>query len=64
MSLVAKYRKFLVAVVGAASEALTLGLVHGTVAHWVTIGIGIATALGIYAVPNAPSTPIVPLPPS
>jgi hypothetical protein len=43
-------------VVGAAGEAVTLGLVHGSAAKWVAIGIGAATAVGAtIAVYNAPA---------
>lgn len=39
---------FITAAVGAAGEAITLSLVHGDAAKWVTIGIGAATAVGAY----------------
>lgn len=44
--------KFLTAVIGAAGEAVNVGLVHGTAAHWVTIGIAVVTAIAVYLVPN------------
>jgi hypothetical protein len=44
--------KFITALVGAASLAVTQGLIEGTAAKWVAIIIGVATALGVYVVPN------------
>lgn len=49
--------KFLTAVIGVAGEVITLGLAHGSAAHWVTVGIGVATALAVYLVPNQQVTP-------
>jgi len=49
----AKYAaKFITAVVGAAALAVTQGLISGTAAKWVAIGIGVLTAAGVYVVPN------------
>lgn len=48
-----KIRKALVAVLGAAAEAVTLNLLPTNVARWVGIAIAAATALGVYGVPNA-----------
>ena len=49
-----RYRKCIAALVGA--TAITLPLISGgvTAAEWATILTAYATALGIYAVPNAP----------
>jgi len=53
-ALVTRYRKCIAALVGA--TAITLPLISGgvTAAEWATILTAYATALGIYAVPNAP----------
>ena len=53
----AKVRKAVVAVVG---MALTVGLglgLTGTAGAILTAVAGLATALGVYRVPNAPATP-------
>jgi hypothetical protein len=50
-------RKFVVAVIGAASLAVSQGLIEGTAAKWVAIGIAVATAAGVYLVPNTPAAP-------
>jgi hypothetical protein len=55
-------RKFLVALAGAASLAITQGLISGTAAQWTAIGIGLATAAGVYLVPNRPAPPATPEP--
>lgn len=48
----ARYRKAAVAVIAAAAET---GLaIWGPSNHWVAVGIAIATALGVYGVPNKP----------
>jgi hypothetical protein len=51
-------RKFITALVGAAGIIITQGLIEGTAAKWVAIGIALATALGVGIIPNgsAPST--------
>ena len=49
----ATVRKALVAVVAVAGEALTLGLLHGTVQNIAQLVIAAAGAIGVYAVPNA-----------
>lgn len=54
------------AAIGAAAEAITLSLVHGDAAKWVTIGIGAATAISSYLTvylapsPPPPAVPAVP----
>lgn len=45
-------RKFITAVVGVIAIALTQGLIEGTAAKWAGTIVGIATALGVYIVPN------------
>lgn len=63
----ATIRKFLVAAIGAALEAVNAGLVPAAYAHWVAVVVAVATALGVYAVPNstpapakaAPAAPVV-----
>jgi hypothetical protein len=49
----AEIAKFITSVIGAASIAVTQGLIAGTAAKWVAVIIGVATALGVYVVPNA-----------
>lgn len=50
-------RKAVTALVGAAGEAVTLGLVTATWGKWLAVGIAFATALGVYVVPNATPAP-------
>ena len=50
-------RKALVALVAAAGELTALGVLHGTAQHYVTVAIAVLTAVGVYAVPNAPAKP-------
>jgi hypothetical protein len=45
-------RKGLTAVAGAGGEALALGLLHGAAERWTTFAVGVATAIGVYVVPN------------
>jgi hypothetical protein len=45
-------KKFLVALLGLAAMAVTQGLISGTAAEWVAIGVAGATAAGVYIVPN------------
>ena len=44
--------KFLVALAGAATQVITLGLVAGTAAQWTGLGVGLLTAAAVYLVPN------------
>ena len=56
-------RKFIVAAIGMAAEIVNAGLVHGTAAHYAAMAVAVATAIGVYVVPNGgsqasqPSTP-------
>ena len=50
---VAEIRKFLVAAIGVAAEAVSSGLLSGTAAHVASAVIAVATAAGVYVVPNA-----------
>lgn len=51
----AMVRKFVVAVLGAIAIALTQGLIEGTAAKWAAAVIAVATAAGVYVVPNTPA---------
>lgn len=44
--------KYLTALLGAAALAVTQGLIEGTAAKWVAVIISVATAAGVYVVPN------------
>lgn len=62
----AEARKAIVAICGVAAMALNQGFVHGTVAKWISIGLAVATAFGVYMVPNKQKSvpaPIDPPPP-
>lgn len=48
-------RKLLVAAVGVIAFYLSHGLLHGTAATVATYIIGIATVVGVWAVPNDPA---------
>lgn len=48
----AKIAKYLTALLGAAALAVSQGLIEGTAAKWVAVIIGVATAMGVYVVPN------------
>ena len=50
----ASYRKGIVAAVGLVAQALAAGLLTGTAATWAQVLLAIATALGVYGVPNEP----------
>lgn len=47
-----KARKFAVAVIGAAGTIVATGLVPADIVIWINAGIGLLTALGVYAIPN------------
>lgn len=50
-----RFNKLLAALAGAATLAVTQGLIDGTAAKWVGIAVGFLTAAGVYAVPaNTP----------
>lgn len=49
---IAGARKFIVAATGAASAAISQGLIDGTAAKWALIAIGFLTSIGVYVVPN------------
>lgn len=49
-----RYGKFITAILGAVTEGINLGVVPHSAQNYVTIGVSILTALGVYAVPNAP----------
>lgn len=46
------HRKWSVALLALAGTLLDQGLVHGTAAHDIQVGIALLTALGVRAVPN------------
>ncbi len=51
----AEIRKLLVYVVTVAGEAVSLGLLHGDVLHYVNAGIALLGGVGIYALRNQPA---------
>lgn len=51
--MIAKVRKFLVAALGVIALALSAGLVGGTARTVLTTVLAVATAAGVYVVPNA-----------
>jgi hypothetical protein len=54
----AQYRKFAVAAAGAIAGIVSLNLAHGTLQTWLVGLLAAASALGVYATPNAtPSLP-------
>jgi hypothetical protein len=50
---IARYRKFAVAAAGAVATLVSLNLVHGTAQTWLVSLLAAASALGVYATPNA-----------
>jgi hypothetical protein len=54
---VARYRKFVVAAAGAVATLISLNLVHGTAQTWLVSLLAAASALGVYATPNAANVP-------
>lgn len=52
-----QYRKLIAALVGAATLAVSQGLVDGTAAKWVGIGVAFLTAAGVYAAPANTGAP-------
>lgn len=61
-SFTARARKFLVAVLGLVAQVVASGVLdepqYDTTRTWVTAVLAIATAAGVYRVPNAPTTTI------
>lgn len=51
----ARIAKFLAALAGAAAQAVSLGLVDGDARSWMTVAIGLLTAVAVYLVPNQPA---------
>ena len=49
----ATVRKFAAAIAGALAQAVAAGVLPEQYAKWAAVAIAIATALGVYAVPNA-----------
>lgn len=48
--------KFLMALAGAAGQAITLGLATGTARSALTVTIGTLTAIAVFLVPNQPTS--------
>lgn len=57
-------RKALVAVAGVAAQLIAVGVLHGTVLHWVQVALGALAAAGVYAVPNAAKPKAAPAAPA
>ena len=53
----AKVRKLVVAGIGALAQAVAAGLLPAKYEAWGAVILALATALGVYAVPNAPTAP-------
>ena len=49
----AEIRKAVAAAAGVAAVIVANGLLSGTAQRWTTAGLGVATFLGVYVVPNA-----------
>jgi hypothetical protein len=58
---IAKYSKFITAVAGVAVEYLTA---HHVATTWVSLIVAVATALGVYVVPNVTKPAAPPAEPS
>lgn len=56
MNQLPRFRKAIVAVIGAGAVALTTALGDGTMgpADWASVAVAVLTALGVYSFPNAP----------
>lgn len=52
--MIARYRKFVIAAVGAVGVIAGLNLVDGAVQKWLVAVLAVASALGVYAAPNTP----------
>lgn len=57
MTGLARYRKAIAAAVGALAEIVALGVLPEQYQSWATTLIAVATAAGVYAVPNEPPAP-------
>lgn len=44
--------KFLTALAGAGAQLLALGLIQGKAESWVSVAIGVLTAVAVYLTPN------------
>ena len=51
-----RYRKALVAVLGIAVQAVQYGVIPQQYQAWGAVVLALATALGVYVTPNAPTT--------
>lgn len=49
-----RYRKLVIALLGASGVAVTEGLLPEDLAAWMPVVVAFATAAGVYAVPNTP----------
>jgi hypothetical protein len=47
-----KFDKALVAVIGVLAQLVALGVLHGDALHYANVVIAVATALGVYHMPN------------
>ncbi len=54
-------RKFLVAAVGALAVIVAAGILPEPAKSWAVAALAVATALGVYRVPNAPAPRAIPL---
>jgi hypothetical protein len=59
-----RYRKLVAALVGAALEAVSLGLIPDPQSKWVGVGVGFLTAAGVYVVPNKGPVVVIHEPPA
>jgi len=57
MSKLAPYSKAVAAVIG---QALAYATLYYGSNHWVALAVAVASALGVYAVPNQPKPPAPP----
>jgi hypothetical protein len=53
--MIAKRRKFLVALTGFLTETVSIGIVHGTAEHVLIVIVGLLTTVTVHQVPNATS---------
>ena len=54
-----RIRKFLVAAVGVLAMVVTTGSLEENVETWINAVLALATAAGVYVVPNRPAAPVV-----